>query len=150
MNQVISTTGFEPRGRPKVRATASPPLWSNGPRLHGGKPHRLCARGKPRGYPIIYWLDKMARDGIGQVHGLPSLKDFFPRSALLNITIPTAPRINSGKETRPQGYPLPSKRISHFTISPDTPPPARSAKSFSVNSSSLISPSLSGALPGRP
>ncbi|MCZ6905672.1 MAG: hypothetical protein O7G28_00035 [Deltaproteobacteria bacterium] len=29
------------------------PLWSNGLRLHGGKPHRFCARGKPRGYPII-------------------------------------------------------------------------------------------------
>ncbi len=55
-NQVISTTGFEPRGRPKGRATASP-LW---------KPHRsfdfaqdgelvepLCARGKPRGILII-------------------------------------------------------------------------------------------------
>ena len=25
-------------GRPEGRAAASPPLWSNGPRLHGGNP----------------------------------------------------------------------------------------------------------------
>jgi hypothetical protein len=79
-----------------------------------GKPHRFCARGKPRGCPIIYWMDKMARDRIGQVHGLPSLKDSSPRSALLNITIPTAPGINSGKETRLQGHPLPSKHILQY------------------------------------
>ncbi len=30
--------GFKPRVRPKGRAAASPPLWSNGPRLHGGIP----------------------------------------------------------------------------------------------------------------
>ncbi|MCZ6625355.1 MAG: hypothetical protein O7B35_14185 [Deltaproteobacteria bacterium] len=56
-NQVISTTGFGPRGRPKGRAAASP-LW---------KPHRLCARGKPRGIIIITIIlsftkkDKIAR-----------------------------------------------------------------------------------------
>ncbi len=99
---------------------------------------------------MIYWLDKMARDVIEQGHGLASLNDPSPRSALLNITIPTAHGKNSGKNPRLQGPPLPSKRISHFTISPDIPPLARSAKSFSMNSASLMNPSLSEALPGHP
>ncbi len=64
----------------------------------------------------------MGRDRIEQGHRLPSLKDSSPRSALLNITIPTAPGINSGKENRLQWRPLLSKRMSHFTISPDTLP----------------------------
>jgi len=29
---------LNPRVRPMGRAAASPPLWSNGPRLHGGNP----------------------------------------------------------------------------------------------------------------
>ncbi len=36
--KLYRTRGLNPPFRPKVRAAASPPLWSNGPLLHGGNP----------------------------------------------------------------------------------------------------------------
>jgi len=55
LNQIISTTGYETPCSTKGKSYCFSPLWSNGPRLHEGKPHlpaqagRSYARGKPRG-----------------------------------------------------------------------------------------------------
>ncbi|MEE9550938.1 MAG: hypothetical protein V3W08_11145, partial [Candidatus Binatia bacterium] len=38
MNQVISNTGFESPCSTKGESFRFSPLWSNGPRLHGGNP----------------------------------------------------------------------------------------------------------------
>ena len=54
-NQILSTTGYETQCSTKGESYRFSPLWSNGPRLHEGKPHlpaqagRSYARGKPRG-----------------------------------------------------------------------------------------------------